>query len=185
MLSVNYGNFLRKSETAKAVYEFKRPVYQFIANTVCVFCLAGAVTSGLALSYAYMATPKPVYSQELYGKAQSLNNNLSRGAALMKQGRPRGVNAYEIINKFANARPADVTLTDIVISPEQYTVKGFTPNQDSVNAYISALDFGKGKKAGVASISNNKGMNEFTIIVHVDEQKAAAKSSPQPKGSGK
>ena len=94
MLSVNYGNFLRKSETAKAVYEFKRPVYQFIANTVCVFCLAGAVTSGLALAYAYMATPKPVYSQELYGKAQSLNNNLSRGAALMKQGRPRGVNVY-------------------------------------------------------------------------------------------
>lgn len=103
----------------------------------------------------------------------------------MKQGRPRGVNAYEIINKFANARPADVTLTDIVISPEQYTVKGFTPNQDSVNAYISALDFGKGKKAGVASISNNKGTNEFTIIVHVDEQKAAAKSSPKSKGSGK
>ena len=89
MLSVNYGNFLRKSETAKAVYEFKRPVYQFIANTVCVFCLAGAVTSGLALAYAHMATPKPVYSQELYGKAQSLNNNLSRGAALMKQGGKR------------------------------------------------------------------------------------------------
>ena len=59
MLSVNYGNFLRKSETAKAAYEFKRPVYQFIANTVCVFCLAGAVTSGLALAYAYMNNLSP------------------------------------------------------------------------------------------------------------------------------
>lgn len=184
MLSVNYGNFLRKNETAKAAYEFKRPVYQFIANTVCVFCLAGAVTSGLALAYAYMSVPKPAYSEELYGKAQSLNNNLSRGAALMKQGRPRDVNAYEVINKFANARPADVVLTDMVIAPEQYTVKGFTPQQDSVNAYVSALDFGKGKKASVASISNNKGTNEFTIVVRVDEPKAA-KPSGEQKGSAK
>ena len=179
MLSVNYGNFLRKSDTAKAGYEFRRPVYQLIANTICVFCLAGAAASGLAFAYASMSVPKPLYSADLYTQAQTLNTNLSKGIAIMKQGRPRGVNAYDVLSKFTNAKPADVVLTDITITPEQYTVKGFTPNQESVNSYVSALDFGKGKETGIASISNNKGNNEFSITVKVNEQKASTQT-PAP-----
>lgn len=175
MLQVNYGNFLRKNETDKAAYDYRKPVYKFIANTICVFCVAGAVASSLAYAYAFMTVPEPAYSSELYNKAQVLNNNLSKGAATMKQARPQGINVENAINKFSDARPSDVVLTSVSVRPELYTVKGFTPKQESVNAYVTALDFGKDKEVSIASVSSNdKGISEFTINVKPKPKKELA-----------
>lgn len=178
MLSVNYGNFLRRNETDKAAYDFRKPVYQFVANTVCAFCLAGTVASGIAYAYSCISVPEPAYSAEIYSKAQALNNNLTKGAAAMKQGRPQNINVASAVNKFADARPSDVVLTGLSIRPELYVVKGIASKQESINAYVSALDFGKDKEISIASVSNNaeKGVNEFTINVKAKPQKQAAKA---------
>ena len=185
MLQVNYGNFLRKSETEKAAFDFRKPVYRFFANTICIFCVAGAVASGLAYAYAYMTVPEPAYSSDLYNRAQALNNNLSKGAAIMKQARPQGINVESAVNKFADARPSDVVLTSVSIRPELYTVKGFTPKQESVNAYAAALDFGKDKEVSIASVSNDKGTNEFTINVKPKAKKEPAAAAGSAAGSQK
>lgn len=175
MLLVNYGNFLRKSETEQASYEFNRPIISFIANTVCAFCLTGAVVSGAALGYAYMSKPSPTFSQDIFSRAQTLNTNLSRGVAQMKQARPDDINTVNVVCELTEKKPAEVVITNLKVVPAHYTVKGFSQSQEAVNSYAAALDFGKGMQSAVTNISSDKGTNEFTI-----EVTAKVKATPKP-----
>lgn len=174
MLSVNYGNFLRRADTEKAKYEYNRPIISFVATAICVFCFTGALVSGAALGYAYMTKPVPTFSTDIFNRAQTLNTNLSRGVAQMKQSRPEGINTVNVIYKITDSKPADVSITNLKLAPGHYTIKGFAATQESANNFASSLDFGKTMQSAITSLSSDKGTNEFTIEV-------TAKPKAQPK----
>lgn len=179
MLSVNYGNFLKKSETEKARYEFNRPIIGFVATTIAVFCFTGAVVTGALCAYAYLSDPTPTFSQDMFNRAQTLNNNLSKGIATMKNARPDGINTMAVVSKITENKPSDVLIEDMKIIPGHYTVKGFANAQESADKFASDLDFGKDFQCAVTSSSFDKGVYSFTIEA-ISKVKAPAKAPAQP-----
>lgn len=186
MLSVNYGNFLRKSETEKARYEFNRPIISFVVSTLTIFCFTGAVVTGALCAYAYLSDPAPTFSQDMFNRAQTLNTNLSKGIATMKQARPDEINTIAVIAKISESKPGDVMIENIKIIPGHYTVKGFANSQESADTFASSMDFGKGFQCVVTQSSFDKDVYFFTIDA-VSKVKAPAKApaSPQNKGVNK
>lgn len=186
MLSVNYGNFLKRSETEKARYEFNRPIISFVANTITIFCFTGAVVTGALCAYAYFSNPVPTFSQDMYNRAQSLNNNLSKGIATMKNARPDGINTMDVLSKITENKPGNVSIENIKIIPGHYTVKGFANDQESADKFASGLDFGKGFQCAVTSSSFDKGVYTFTIeaISKVKAPARAPASSTPDKSKG-
>lgn len=186
MLSVNYGNFLRKSETEKARYEFNCPIISFVVSTLTIFCFTGAVVTGALCAYAYLSDPAPTFSQDMFNRAQTLNTNLSKGIATMKQARPDEINTIAVIAKISESKPGDVMIENIKIIPGHYTVKGFANSQESADTFASSMDFGKGFQCVVTQSSFDKGVYSFTIDA-VSKVKAPAKApaSPQNKGANK
>lgn len=190
MLSINYGNFLRRNETEKARYEFNRPVIALAVNTFCVFCVTGACVMGALFAYSSLVKPTPTFSQDTFTKAQTLNNNLSKGIAVMKQARPENINTVSIISQITSHKPSDVAIKDIKITPGHYTIKGLTYSQESANTYASSLEFGKDFQTAVTSVSFDKGIYTFTIEANTMKKAstkttAPAKSQVQAKGDTK
>lgn len=181
MLSVNYGNFLTRSESQKANYEFNRPVITLAASSICAFCLTGAVLSAALLAHTYFFSPEPSFSQETFTQAQSLNNNLSRGIAVMKQARPDGIEIVAIISKITERKPSGVFIEDIKVAPGHYTIKGFTKDQELANEFASTLDFGKDFQCAITSVSFEKSAYSFTIEATA-KTKATMKATTQAKG---
>lgn len=176
MLSVNYGNFLTKSEAQKASYEFNRPIINLVASTICTFCVTGAALTAALCAYAYLLGPEPSFSSDDFAKAQSLNNNLSKGIAVMKQARPNGINVMSVVSQITEHKPSDVSIENIKVVPGHYAIKGFAKDQELANEFASALDFGKDFQCAVTSISFEKGVYAFTV-------EASAKAKATPKAS--
>lgn len=182
MLSVNYGNFLKKSETAKANYEFNRPIISYIANSICIFCVTGAIVCGALYGYASLSKPNPTFSQDTFNSAQALNNNLSKGIATMKNARPDGINAMAVISKISENKPENVMIETIKVTPGHYTIKGTASLQETVNSYASSLDFGKGFQTAVTNVAFEKNTYAFTIE-STYKTKAAPKAANNANGN--
>lgn len=181
MLSVNYGNFLRKSESEKARYEFNRPVLSFGVTCVTLFCVGIAASSASLYAFSLFSSPVPSFSQDTFQSAQALNTNLSKSIAAMKNARPDGIQTVDVISKIIEMKPSDVMIDSMKIAPGHYTIKGFTSAQESANVFASALDFGKEFQSAVTSMTQEKGTNVFTIDVTM-KTKPQAKAPAKPKG---
>lgn len=168
ILSVNYGNFLRKNEQRRSEYEFNRPIISFVASCVVVASLTALIISGAALAAAYAQEPTKNFDTEYFMKAQKLNTDLSKGIALMKEARPKEIHVDKVLHAFVTVKPSTVYLNEIAIQPGKYTVKGSAVSQDAVSGYASNLNFGKNLEVVITSVTSDASdavKSTFTIEV--------------------
>lgn len=185
-LPTEYGNFLRKHDVQKAKYLYNRPYISAAVSAVFVFALAGAVTMGAALGYAYATAPVQTYDSAHFERAQALNTRISKSLSLVKAARPNDIDVRLAINSVSNMKPAGIQLEAIKIRPETYEVKGTVSGDISlVNNYAAALaPIFADKDVKVADImSGSDGVKSFTITAK--QMKKLKKAKISNKGGNK
>lgn len=182
MLPINYGNFLSKEEHAAAMYEYNKPVISLVVKSITLFAVAAAVTVGMATGYSYISNPIQQYDTAQFNEAQKLSQEVSKSLGVSKEARPNGINVIDSVNKFMAPKTKEITITQLKIQPDKYTVTAQTENIEAANAYAQALDFGKDKRVNISNINTKDGLSEFTVTVtEIKKAKAAPSKGGQKK----
>ena len=186
MQFVDYGSFLTKEKKNQAVYEHSKPLFKLAFLAFLAFSLGSFLAMGASYAYVFHTKPVPVVSVEEYNKAHKLSLNVNKAIAVVKNARPKGIDAVEAVGIIADAASSlngKVFLVDISITPEDYFIKGTASDIKYCDAYLKALNFSAVKftkelsdvkaaepKKGEASSSKV----DFTVKVHSNQVAAGA-----------
>lgn len=182
MLSVKLGNFLTQKQVAKAKYEYNKPVISLVAFSFLTFSLTALVISGLALSHTYFNKPIQTFDKTYFEQAQKLNTELNRNIAITKEARPQNIDICNIVQNITQDVPSDISIKEISVTPQNYSIKGETQTIEAANKYVSSLDFGKQKATALDSISNNNKESKDFVISVKSKAKVAPKAQATAQG---
>ena len=194
MQSLDYGSFLTKEKKNQAAYEYSKPFFKLGFLAFFGFSLGCLVTMSACFAYAYYTKPAPIVSGAEYQKTHKLSLDINKAIAVVKNARPKGIDAVEVVGVFSDAAASlkdKVSLVDISVSPDTYYVKGSAVDIKSCDAYLKALAFPEGKfskelsdvKSGDKK-DGDEGQSrvEFTVRVTPHVTNAPAEANVAKKG---
>ena len=163
------NDFLPKSEIERTLYNRRKPIILLVMVMFLVFNLVGCAVQGLAIAYAAWAIQPVQIDQEKYNDAQKLNLELSHRFSQLKLARPNDVNVIATLAAVTNAKPAEVSLTDINIGAEKTIITGITQNLDVANKYCNDIVL-PGKKTQIDTVKTNQAGNTAANTVPIAQQ---------------
>lgn len=163
MLSLNYGNFLTVKEKKNEEYNYIKPVLKLLVNGILTFSVIGFLVSGIAYTMVKME-PQTTYNSSEFQKANKVSSNLINDLKFLHDARPQDINICQILQKFLIARPEDVSISNIVIKPERYIVKGCANAVDNASEFTQKLSF-ENRNTKLADIKDKDNVIYWTIEV--------------------
>lgn len=149
------NNFLPRNEVEKTIYNRRKPVIIFVMVMFLVFNVVGCIVQGVAIAYASWSYQPVEIDQVKYQAAQKLNNELSQRFGQLKLARPKDVNVIAALAAVTNAKPSEVSLSEINITPDKTVITGVTQNLDLANQYCNGIII-KGKKTLLDTVKEDK-----------------------------
>ena len=186
MQFVDYGSFLGKEKKNQAVYEHSKPLFKLALLAFFAFSLGSFLAMGASYAYVFYTKPVPVVSGEEYNRTHKLSLDVNKAIAVVKNARPKGIDAVETVGIIADAVSSlngKEFLVDISITPDDYFIKGTASDIKVCDAYLKALNFSAGKftkeLSDVKAAEHKQGEEssskvEFTIRVHSNQVAAEA-----------
>ena len=178
MQFIDYGSFLTKEKKNKAAYEHSKPLFKLAFLAFFAFSLGSLLAMGASYAYVIYTRPVPVVSGDEYNRTHKLSLDVNKAIAVVKNARPKGIDAVEAVGIIADAASSlngKVFLVDISITPDDYFIKGTASDIKTCDAYLKALNFPSSKftkelsdvktaepKQGEAGLSKV----DFTLRVH-------------------
>ena len=148
MQSLDYGSFLTKEKKNRAAYEHSKPLFRLGFLAFFAFSLGCLVTMGAGYAYVYYTKPVPVVTGEEYNRTHKLSLDVNKAIAVVKNARPKGIDAVEAVGTFSDAASAlkdKIALVDIAVTPDSYVVRGVATDIKSCDAYLKSLAFPEGR----------------------------------------
>lgn len=181
MQFIDYGSFLTKEKKNRAVYEHSKPLFKLGFLAFFAFSLGSLLAMGASYAYVIYTKPVPMVSGEEYDKIHKLSINLNKAITVVKNARPKGIDAVEAVGIIADAAYSlngKVSIVDISIAPDDYYIKGIASDIKMCDAYLKALNFPSGnftkELSDVKSVEPKQGEAgpsnvDFTVIVHSNQ----------------
>lgn len=196
MLLKNYGSFLTEKQKNEAAYNFNKPVIRQWCIGFLFFSVMAAAAMGTAVFHAMYTVPHAVVPAVSYSRAQAASSRVSKSLGVLREAHPQDIDVCNVLGVFTEAvarSNGSVSVKDILIKPQNYTLKAMGKDIASANDFLKSLPFDSRKfdkqlsdireskkmaalaslpgQAAILEAENNP--VEFTIIV---TPKAAAKN---------
>ena len=204
MLLPNCGSFLTQKEKSESAFIYNKPLIRLCCVGFLIFSFASLATMGGAVFYATYSAPHQIVSATAYSKAHAASSRVTKSLALLKEARPSGIDVCKVMDKVSasvSGANGDISLKDVTVRPQNYTIKGYGKDINTVNDYMRSLDFPSAKfqkqlsdvksntkvpaqppmpgaKISPDSLASKSAPVEFTIVV---TPKVAQKKAPAPK----
>lgn len=149
------SGFLPDSEAKRTRYNRFKPVVILILVMFLVFNVIGCLIQGLAIGYAEWAYQPVQIDLGKYNEAQKLNSELSQRFARLKLARPKDVNVIVALAAVTSAKPKEVDLTGINITPDKTVITGIAKSLDLANQYCNSITI-TGKKSLLNTVKTDK-----------------------------
>lgn len=206
MLLPNCGSFLTQKEKSESAFIYNKPLIRLCCVGFLIFSFASFATMGGAVFYATYSAPHQTVSATAYSKAHAASSRVTKSLALLKESRPSGIDVCKVMDTVSAAvsgANGDISLKDVTVRPQNYTIKGYGKDINTVNDYMRNLDFPStkfqkqlsdvksntkvtarppmpGAKIPADSLASKSAPVEFTIVV---TPKVAQKKAPAPKAA--
>ena len=186
MQFVDYGSFLAKEKKNQAVYEHSKPLFKLALLAFFAFSLGSFLAMSASYAYVFYTKPVPVVSGEEYNRTHKLSLSVNKAIAVVKNARPKGIDAVETVGIIADAVSSlngKVFLVDISITPDDYFIKGTASDIKVCDAYLKALNFSAGKYtkelSDVKAAEHKQGeasSSKVECTIRVDSNQVAAEA---------
>lgn len=170
MLPINYGSFFTLAEAKTAKFNYFKPLIKLITNGIFVFSLIGFLLSAGCFAFAVVMKPQQKYDTQNYQSANQLSAKVSNSLNTMKAARPLDINVCSIIDRFLISRPKDISIRNINIKPDKYTIKGCATSMDGASAYSQSVLFGAKKLVSLNDVKTKNDVVYWTIDVTTKEE---------------
>lgn len=206
MLLPNCGSFLTAKEKSESSYNYNKPLIRLCCVGFLVFSLTSLATMGVAAFYATYTAPHSVVSAVSYSKAHAASSRVTKSLSALREARPSDIDVCRVVNLVSDSTVrfnGNISIKDISVKPQNYTIKGIGKDIPAVNDYLKSLDFTPSRyEKQLSDIKSSPSKNltlppmpgsqpsalnnpnevpvEFTIVV---TPKVAKKKAPAPKSA--
>ena len=204
MLLPNCGSFLTVKEKSESNYNYNKPLIRLCCVGFLVFSLTSLATMGVAAFYATYTAPHSTVPLVSYSKAHAASSRVTKSLSTLREARPLDIDVCRVVNLVSDSTVrsnGNISIKDISVKPQNYTIKGIGKDIPAVNDYLKSLDFAPSRyDKQLSDIKSNPSKNlalppmpgsrlsalnnpnevpvEFTIVV---TPKVANKKAPAPK----
>lgn len=144
MLSESCGSFLSARQKGESLYQYNKPLIRLACAGFLAFSLAALATVGGALFFSVYSAPRPIVPAASYSKANAASSRVTKSLAVIREARPQGIdvcNVIAVVSEAVAASKENVSVKDLLVKPQAYTVKGVGKDVLAVNDFLKALDF--------------------------------------------
>lgn len=130
-----------------------------------MFSVVGMGFSVAAYFAVLFLRPEQICDQEYYAKATKLMDTAAKVISMAGQTRPNNISVCKVVQTFIENLPEKLLVSDIVIRPEQYVIKGTCSDIDKVYDYVENLNFGPMAEKNLSTLQHGTGSFGWTIDV--------------------
>lgn len=144
VLSQNYGSFLNPKEKSEAIYTFNKPLIRLCCVSFFVFSLMALATVGTGLFYSMYTAPHPLVPASAYAKANAASSRVTKSLSTLREARPQNIdicNVISIVSEGVARNGERISIRDLNLKAQNYTIKGVGKDILSVNDFLKSLDF--------------------------------------------